>query len=129
MKKFTDFKEYYGENVKLKEIIGEELLNELDSVINRILETINLESGNRFVDYKTINFFNKLIQVFVDEISRKTGQPLKPTKTGFYEYASNRIAIEKAVKKMRESIAKSISPIIEEVGDLGEKGSYFVKLI
>ena len=125
LKKFTDFKEYYGENVKLKEIIGEELLNELDSVINRILETINLESGNRFVDYKTINFFNKLIQVFVDEISRKTGQPLKPTKTGFYEYASNRIAIEKAVKKMRESIAKSISPIIEEVGDLGEKGKLF----
>jgi energy-coupling factor transporter ATP-binding protein EcfA2 len=125
VKKFTDFKEYYGGNVKLKDIIGDELLNELDSVIIKILKKINLESENRFVDYKTINFFNKFIQVFVDEISRKTGQPVKPTKTGFYEYASNRIAIEKAVKKMRESIAKSISPIIEEVGDLGEKGRLF----
>jgi len=125
LKKFIDFKEYYGGNIKIKEIIGEDLINELDGVINKILEKINLESGNRFVDYKTINFFNKLIQVFVDEISRKTGRPVKPTKTGFYEYASNRIAIEKAVKKVRENIAKLILPIIEEVGDLGEKGKLF----
>ena len=55
------------------------------------LEKLNSESGNRFIDYKTINFFNNLIQVFVDEISRKTGQAAKPTKTGFNEYASNRI--------------------------------------
>lgn len=125
LKKFTDFKNYVSKNDKLKEIIGDDLLNELDSVINRILDKINLESGERFIDYKTINFFNKLIQVFVDEISRKTGQAVKPTKTGFYEYASNRIAIEKAVKKVRENISKSIAPIIIEVGDLGEKGKLF----
>lgn len=125
LKKFTDFKNYFSANAKLKEIIGDDLLNELDSIINRILEKINLESGKRYVDYKTINLFNQLIQVFVDDISRKTGQAAKPTKTGFYEYASNRIAIEKAVKKVRDNIAKSIAPIIVEVGDLGEKGKLF----
>ena len=66
-----------------------------------------------------------MIQVFVNEISRKTGQAEKPTKTGFYEYASNRIAIEKAVKRVQENIAKSIIPQIEEVGDLGEKGKLY----
>lgn len=125
LKKITDFRNYINENTKLKEIIGVDLLNELDIIINRILEKINLESGKRFVDYKTINFFNKLIQVFVSEISRKTGQAVKPTKTGFYEYASNRIAIEKAVKKVRDNIEKSIEPITLEVGDLGEKGKLF----
>jgi predicted ATPase len=125
LKQFNDFKNYVDTNIKLKEIIGEELLDELESVVNRILEKINSESEKRFVDFKTISFFNKLIQVFVDEISRKTGQAIKPTKTGFYEYASNRIAIEKAVKKVQENIAKPISPKIEEVGDLGEKGKLF----
>lgn len=125
LKQISEFKSYVSKNLKLKEIIGNELLNELDSVVNRILEKINSESGKRFIDYKTIHFFNKLIQVFVDEISRKTGQAVKPTKTGFYEYASNRITIEKAVKKIQENIAKTITPQIEEVGDLGEKGKLF----
>ncbi len=125
LKKFTEFKNYFSANLKLKGIIGEDLLNELENVVTRILEKINLESGKRFVDYKSINFFNNLIQVFVDEISRKTGQAAKPTKTGFSEYASNRIAIEKAVKQIRENISKVIPPLISEVGDLGAKGELF----
>lgn len=124
-KKFIEFKDYFTTDTKLKEIVGEELLTELDNVITKILDKINLESDKRFVDYKSISFFNKLIQVFVSEISKKTGQPEKPTKTGFHEYASNRIAIEKDVKKIRENISKSIPPIIEEVGNLGEKGKLF----
>lgn len=125
LKQISEFKSNVSTNLKLKEIVGDELLTELDSVIDKILEKLNSESGNRFIDYKTINFFNKLIQVFVDEISRKTGQAAKPTKTGFNEYASNRIAIEKAVKKIQENIAISIPPQIEEVGDLGDKGKLF----
>jgi predicted ATPase len=122
LKKFSDFKRYVSSNTKLKEVIGEDLLTELESTVNRILEKINSESGNRFVDYKTVNLFNKLIQVFVNEISKKTGQAVKPTKTGFYEYSSNRVAIEKSIKKIRENIAKTITPIVVEVGDLGDKG-------
>lgn len=125
LKKFTEFKKYFSANPKLKEIIGEDLLNELENVVARIVEKINLESGKRFVDYKSINFFNKLIQIFVDEISRKTGQAAKPTKTGFSEYASNRISIEKAIKKIRENISKVIPPIISEVGNLGDKGKLY----
>lgn len=125
MKQINEFKNKVITNPNLKEIVGSELLTELDSVVDRILEKLNSESGIRFIDYKTISFLNNLIQVFVDEISRKTGQAAKPTKTGFYEYASNRISIEKAVKKIQLNISKSITPQFEEVGDLGEKGKLF----
>jgi len=127
LKKFQEFKAYYVTDTKLKEIIGEDLLNELDSVINKILEKVNSESGKRFTDYKSISFFNKLVKLFVTEISKKTGQPEKPTKTGFSEYASNRIAIERNVKKILENISKTINPIIEEVGNLGGKGKLYCK--
>lgn len=43
-KKFTDFKSYFNADIKLKEIVGDELLTELDNVVIRILEKINLES-------------------------------------------------------------------------------------
>lgn len=125
LKKFTHFRNYVRANPKLKKIIGEDLLNELESIVVRILEKIDLESGKRYVDYKSINLFNNLVQVFVDEISRKTGQAAKPTKTGFSEYATNRISIEKAVKKIRKNITKIIPPVISEVGDLGDKGKLY----
>jgi len=127
LKKFKEFKDYYTTDAKLKEIIGEDPVSELDSVVNRILEKISSESEQRFIDYKSISFFNKLVKLFVSEISKKTGQPEKPTKTGFSEYASNRIAIEKDVKKIIENISKTIDPIVEEVGNLGNKGKLFCK--
>lgn len=127
LKQFQAFKDYYTADTKLKGIIGDELLGELDNVIDRILGKINSESGKRFTDYKSISFFNKLVKLFVSEISRKTGQPEKPTKTGFAEYASNRIAIEKDVNKILENISKTIDPVIEEVGDLGDKGKLYCK--
>lgn len=128
LKKFQEFKDYYTADIKLKEIIGDELLGELDNVIERILEKINSESEKRFIDYKSINFFNKLVKLFVSEISKKTGQPEKPTKTGFAEYASNRISIEKDVNKILENILKIIEPIVEEVGNLGDKGKLYCKI-
>ena len=127
LRKFQEFKDYYTADSKLNEIIGEELLKELDSLVDRILEKLNSESGKRFTDFKSISFFNKLVKLFVTEISKKTGQPEKPTKTGFSEYASNRIAIEKDVKKILENISKAIESIVEEVGNLGDKGKLYCK--
>jgi predicted ATPase len=127
LKKFQEFKDYYTSDAKLKEIIGDDLLGELDKIVERILEKINSVSGERFIDYKSISFFNKLVKLFVSEISKKTGQPEKPTKTGFAEYASNRIDIEKDVKKILTNISKTIEPIIEKVGNLGDKGNLYCK--
>ncbi len=128
LKIFQEFKEYYAVDAKLKEIIGEELLTELDSVVNKILDKINTESGKRFTNFKSISFFNKLVKLFVKEISKKTGQPEKPTKTGFSEYATNRIGIEKDVKKILENISKKIAPVIEEAGNLGDKGKLYCQI-
>lgn len=125
LRKFIDFRNYFTEDAKLKGIIGDELLQELDSVIAKILNKINTESEKRLIDFKSISLFNALIKVFVSEISKKTGLPEKPTKTGFYEYASNRILIGKTVKKILENIAKTIVPQISYVGDLGEKGKLY----
>jgi hypothetical protein len=125
LKEIREFKEYFSNDTKLQAVIGDELFQELEDVLSRIIEKVNSESGKRLVNYKSISLFNNLIKLFVAEISRKTGQPEKPLKTGFYEYASNRIAIEKDVRKILDNISKSIEPQIEYVGNLGEKGKLY----
>jgi len=125
LKYFQEFRGYFNSETKLRIIIGDELFQELDTVLVKILDKINSESSKRLMDYKSISLFNSLIKLFVLEISKKTGQPEKPIKTGFYEYASNRIAIEKDVKKILDNIAKPINSQVDYVGDLGEKGKLY----
>lgn len=125
LKEIREFKEYFNSDTKLQAVIGGELFQELDHVLSKIIDKVNSESEKRLIDYKSISLFNNLIKLFVAEISRKTGQPEKPIKTGFYEYASNRIAIEKDVRKILENISKPIEAQIEYVGDLGEKGKLY----
>lgn len=109
----------------LKQIIGDELYAELSSLIERVLLKIKSASESSLIDLKSIHLLNQIIKVFVAEISKKTGQPEKPIKTGFHDYASNRIKIERSIKKVLDNISKSIDPQIEYVGNLGEKGDLF----
>jgi len=122
---FKKFNSIVEANDNIQGIIGSELLDELLNVLEKILNKLKAESEDRLLQAKAVMMFNSLIKVFVTEISKKTGQPEKPTKTGFFEYASNRIKIEKAVSKILLNIKKEIKPKLEYVGDLGEKGDLY----
>lgn len=121
------FKSLYFFDEKLKSIIGQELFIEFDNVIIKILNRIKEETTSQFIELNSIKYFNKLIDIFVKEIAKKTGQSEKPTKTGFAEYSSNRIKIEIITFKLLKNISKKIPPIIDEVGNLGEKGKLYCK--
>ena len=125
--KVKNFIEHIDSDSLIKDTIGQELLVELSSVLDRILKKLQSESEKRIIDYRSITLFNQIIQIFVEEISKKTGQPQKPISTGFAEYASNRIKIERDLKKILFNISKPISPQNTYVGNLGEKGKLYCK--
>lgn len=122
---FQKFNSLLNDNNHLKGILGDELLEELTTVLEKSLTKLKSESEERLFEAKSIMLFNSLIRVFVTEISKKTGQPEKPIKTGFYEYASNRIKIERIISKINNNIDKNIEPEKEYVGNLGEKGDLY----
>ncbi|MFY0624862.1 MAG: hypothetical protein JXR07_01125 [Reichenbachiella sp.] len=109
----------------LDEVVGEELISQLKDILKKISSKLKNESLRKFTDLKSISLFNQIITVFVEEIARKTGQPQKPVSTGFREYASNRIKIERDLNKINQCISAKIEPQIEYVGDLGEKGHLY----
>ncbi|ACB85102.1 hypothetical protein [Natranaerobius thermophilus] len=114
-------------NTILKEVLTKQLFDELNDILNRVAKTINEKKEETFIDFKATEMFNDLIKVFNDEISKKTGTPSKPMKTGFQEYASNRINIERNVDKIVNCIQKRTEPQNVYVGNLGEKGELYCK--
>jgi predicted ATPase len=127
VEKFKEFQEYNDKNSVLAEYIDADTLKKLASLISEILTSLTAAIGVKFFESKSVRLLNQIITVFNKEISKKTGQPEKPTKTGFSDYASNRIKIEIAVKKILNNTGKSIDPVEEYVGSLNEKGELFCR--
>lgn len=122
---FKEFNSYIQENEKLADFIDIELISELTTTLEKIISQLLSSTESKFMDYKSIQLLNNIIDTFIDEISKKTGLPQKPTKTGFAVYARNRINIERAVRKIIKHLNKSINPGIEFVGSLGKKGDLY----
>ncbi|WP_026934281.1 hypothetical protein [Christiangramia echinicola] len=120
-----DFKENLESDETLKEVIGQELFSELEQILEKIHLKLKKESEKRIIDLRSITLFNQIVNVFIEQIAKKTGQPQKPISTGFSSYGSNRIKIEKDLKKVLANISKKIDPEIAYVGNLGEKGELY----
>ena len=127
LKKFKDFISFLSDNDGVQEYISQGLIDELMIILEKIIVELTSQTENKFIETKSIKLLNHIIETFIIEISKKTGQPQKPIKTGFAEYARNRIKIELAAKKILNNINKKIEPIKEYVGSLGTKGELFCK--
>lgn len=125
LSQFDDFFKFVEGNGKLKDYIGDSLLNELTDILNKIAKKLKSQIEDKFIDLRSICLLNRLIEIFHNEISRKTGIPMKPTKTGFVEYARNRINIQVATRKVLFNLNIEVKPIKKYIGSLGLKGELF----
>lgn len=119
LKKINDF--VHG-NQELETHVDNSLIQELLNVVERIIDVLKDGTERKFVENKSILFLNNIVSTFVSEISKKTGQPPKPIKTGFADYSRNRIKIELSAKKILDCIKVPISAMEEYAGSLGMKG-------
>ncbi len=126
-KKVKDFKSFSENNPILEDILGKDKTAKLITILNEAIEGLDEKGFEKFSNEKSAMLFNSMIEKFKSEITRKTGAPTKPSETGFQKYASNRIKIELAAKKIMENISKKINIGDEYVGNLGEKGELYCK--
>lgn len=119
---FKSFRDYAQENEELNEYVQNSLIEELIEILEKIVSKLRTETEIKIFENKSIHLLNVIISTFQTEISKKTGQPPKPTKTGFADYSSNRLKIQRATKNILENINLEIETIEEYAGSLGDKG-------
>lgn len=122
---FKEFSEYVQALRPLEEYVDQGLIDELLLVLGKMLTQLSNQTESKFQEAKSVHLLNHIIETINTEISKKTGQPKKPGKTGFAEYARNRMKIELACKKVLSSISQTISPVEDYAGSLGVKGELF----
>lgn len=125
-----DFLEFLHKDKPIAEVSEKEELIELLSRLSSLQKKLDENRWEKFLQWKETTMLNSAVDKFKSEIGRKTGTPSKPTKTGFKEYALNRMKIEVNAKKILQNISIGIDEHIEEVGSLGvDKGVLTCKTI
>ncbi|MCL2290450.1 MAG: hypothetical protein FWC34_07085 [Bacteroidetes bacterium] len=123
LQRFKSFENYVLQvNEEVVKHVDSTLIEELTEALRKVITQLKDSTEEKIFENKSIKLLNGIISIFITEISKKIGQPPKPTKTGFAEYSKNRIKVERASKKVLENIKMTITPIKEYVGSLGIKG-------
>ncbi len=112
---------------EIKGVLEAEEFGKVISILNKASSKLGIKGFDLYTDAKAGSLFNSLVKKFKDEISRKTGTPIKPDITGFSVYALNRIGIEAAAQTILSNIAKRIEVNDEYIGDLGDKGQLYCR--
>ncbi len=108
---------------KIVKIIEEELYSEMIDVINRVSEKIDDYNSSKFVETKSTLLYNNIIEVFRDEIKKKTATESLPISTGFARYARNKLDINLALNKIIDNLSMEVVSKEEVIGTLTSKGT------
>lgn len=116
----SEFLEYVRANDAVNEVLGDSELQELDRLLSELVDSLQVRVWKSFSAWKEIELLNAAIGTFRLEVARKTGNPAKPTTTGFGPYAANRCTIERNAASIVEALTTTIPAESESIGNLGE---------
>ncbi len=125
LEEFTTFVNYIYDDQTVSKRIDTNLIDELKELLSKILDQLVESTDKEFAENNSIILVNRIVEKFQEEIAKKTGQPQKPLKTGFAEYARNRIKVDLAVRRVIDNTLKAIEPQLEYAGSLGDKGDLY----
>ena len=101
----------------------DELLKALFDLKTQIEKKRRLE----LVEKYTCRLLNYTTRCVRDIIATKTGTVAKPTSTGFYEYAKNRIALQNSAASIIEAINPKSHKERTILGNIGDKGDLYIE--
>ncbi|MYE81912.1 MAG: hypothetical protein F4X36_08720 [Gammaproteobacteria bacterium] len=113
------FLKFLAEDPSMKEELDETEFETVVGILSGLLARLRRREWASFSDWQEIRLLNGAIEVFRNEIERKTGAPAKPTTTGFREYAMNRIMVEVNAAEIVKSVDTEIPVQTELIGSLG----------
>jgi predicted ATPase len=107
-------------DVITQEVLGAAKFSELTKLLTELLEGLRARTWEAFLEWKEVHLLNSAIEVFRREVERKTGNPAKPTTTGFLNYAANRNRIAVSAAAIVGSFDTDVPLQTLTIGPLGE---------
>jgi predicted ATPase len=95
-------------------------LSALEGLVTSLLERLRARMWRTFSALKEVELLNSAVSSLSAEVTRKTGNPEKPSLTGFRRYGANRCEIERRAGSLLRSLATALPIETEVIGSLGK---------
>ena len=116
---------------KIDEIKGEYLTAEkittIHDALNELKQSIEAKKHVEIVEKYTCRLISFTTQKVRAIVAANSGTVAKPTSTGFYEYAKNRIALYDAMGTILTNIVPKSHKERVPLGNIGDKGELFIE--
>jgi predicted ATPase len=117
VKEFLDF---LAENSVVEDEMSADDMDAVSEALSQLLNRLEERAWEEFMAWKSVSLLNSAIDIFRQEVARKTGSAAKPSTTGFRDYAINRIEIAAAGQRIRKNVCTPLGKQTAEVGSLGK---------
>jgi predicted ATPase len=100
---------------------------ELHEAISDLEAAIKIRKTEELIQKHSGRLLNHTTQRVRAIIAAKTGTIAKPTSTGFYEYAKNRISLRNAASNILQNLTPKSHKEHVTLGNIGDKGDLFIE--
>ena len=107
--------------------ISQSDMTALMGALGHLKDKIVLARKNQTVEKYSCRLMNYTTHKVRSVIAANTGTVAKPTSTGFYEYAKNRVALSDAAHKILDNIVPRSHKKQAPLGNIGDKGDLFIE--
>jgi hypothetical protein len=114
------------ENVE-GDYLAEGKMEELQGALANLQMTVKQKRIVELTEKNSCRLMGFTTQRIRNIIATKTGTVAKPTSTGFYEYAKNRIALHDAAENILQNLVPSSHTEQIALGNIGDKGNLFIE--
>jgi predicted ATPase len=119
VKRTTAFLKFLTEDRTINKELTEPEHAQLVGMLSDLLGRLRKSEWHAFCSWKEVMLLNSAVTALRREVSRKTGQPAKPSSPGFRDYALNRVKIEMNAQAILKSVDARIPTSRETIGSLG----------
>lgn len=117
--RFNEYVSFVETDKNIHSILDEKEREEFLLQATRISEKLIAAKKEAFIRWQSLRLYIFSVDLFAEEVSRKTSTPIKPKTPGFQDWATNRLNIYHAASELLEQLDVQIDAKKEYVGFLG----------
>jgi predicted ATPase len=127
-KRTAEFLAFIREDSTIRAELDDQELTTLEELLASLSGRLKASVWEAFCAWKETELLNSAVEKVGSEITRKTGNPKRPAKTGFREYGLNRCRMDYHASTVVSALKAPLPVESEVIGSLGEeKGDLWLR--